>query len=138
MSFQRVIIQGNLGQKPEVKTLEGGKAVTRLSVATSKKWKNDKGELQERTEWHRVQVWGKMAEACGQYLDKGKPVLVEGELQTSKWTDKEGKERYTTELVASNVQFLGQGGGGKREEAPLTEPQGPLGSKPHTIDDVPF
>ncbi len=108
----KVIIVGRLGADPEVKFTAGNQAVARLSVATSESW-TDKasGQKQERTEWHRVVVWGKLGELCGKYLAKGRQVYVEGRLQTRSWEDNQGQKKYTTEVVANNVQFLGAGGG---------------------------
>ena len=105
----KVIIVGRLGADPEVKTVSGGTSVARLSVATSENWTDKEGQKQERTEWHRVVVWGKLAELCGKYLHKGRQVYLEGRLQTRKWEDQQGQARYTTEVVAQTVQFLGGG-----------------------------
>ena len=100
--INKVILVGNIGAKPEVKYSSNGSAIANLSVATSETW-NDKnsGEKQEKTEWHRVSLYGKLAEIAGQYLDKGSKVYVEGKLQTRKWQDKDGQDRYTTEIVVS-------------------------------------
>lgn len=105
----KVILVGNLGKDPQTRSTPNGQEVATLTVATSEKFKGKDGELQERTEWHTVVVWGKQAESCGKYLTKGRQVYVEGRLATRKWTDKEGVEKYTTEVVAENVKFLGQG-----------------------------
>lgn len=105
----KVILVGNLGKDPQTRSTPNGQEVATLTVATSEKFKGKDGELQERTEWHTVVVWGKQAESCGKYLSKGRQVYVEGRLATRKWTDKEGVEKYTTEVVAENVKFLGQG-----------------------------
>ena len=107
----KVIIVGRLGTDPEVKTITGGNTVARLSVATSENWNDKQGQKQERTEWHRVVVWGKLAELCGKYLAKGRQVYLEGRLQTRSWEDQQGQKKYTTEIVASTVQFLGGGAG---------------------------
>jgi len=108
----KVIIVGRLGGDPEVRYTPGGQAVARLSVATSENWTDKQGQKQERTEWHRVVVWGKMAEVCGQHLSKGRQVYVEGRLQTRSWDDKAtGQKKYSTEINAQTVQFLGSGGG---------------------------
>jgi single-strand DNA-binding protein len=108
----KVIIVGRLGGDPEVRYTPGGQAVAKLSVATSENWNDKQGQKQERTEWHRVVVWGKMAEVCGQHLSKGRQVYVEGRLQTRSWDDKAtGQKKYSTEIVAQTVQFLGSGGG---------------------------
>lgn len=108
----KAIIIGNLGKDPELRFTNNGQAVARFSVATTETWNNKQTNAKEsRTEWHNVVVWGKMAEICGEYLKKGRPVYLEGRIQTRSWDDKEGKKRYTTEIVASNVQFLGSGRG---------------------------
>ena len=106
----KVILVGNLGKDPQTRSTPNGQEVATLTVATSEKFKDKAGEMQERTEWHTVVVWGKQAESCGKYLTKGRQVYVEGRLATRKWTDKEGAERYTTEVVAETVKFLGGGG----------------------------
>jgi single-strand DNA-binding protein len=102
----KVIIVGRLGQDPEMKAVGQGATVTRLNVATSENWVGKDGQKQERTEWHRIAVWGKLAEICGKYLSKGRQVYVEGKLQTRSWEDN-GVKKYSTEIVASTVQFLG-------------------------------
>lgn len=106
----KVIIVGRLGADPEVKTVSGNQTVARLSVATSDNWTDREGQRQERTEWHRVVVWGKLAEICGKHLSKGRQVYVEGRLQTRSWEDQQGQKRYSTEVVANTVQFLGAPG----------------------------
>ncbi|MCJ8277334.1 MAG: single-stranded DNA-binding protein [Bdellovibrionales bacterium] len=103
----KVIIVGRLGSDPEVKTISSGQTVCRLSVATSENWTDRDGQRQERTEWHRIVVWGRMAEVCGQHLAKGRQVYLEGRLQTRSWEDQQGQKKYTTEIVANTVQFLG-------------------------------
>ena len=103
----KVIIVGRLGADPEVKQISSGNTVATLSVATSETWNDRNGQRQERTEWHRVVVWGKTAELCGKYLSKGRQVYLEGRLQTRSWEDQQGQKRYTTEIVANTVQFLG-------------------------------
>ena len=115
--INKVILVGNLGQDPETRSTGGGNSVTQLRLATTEKYKDRDGNLQERTEWHTVVVWGKQGEACGKHLTKGRQVYVEGRLQTRKWQDKEGKDRYSTEVVGDNVRFLGSNGGDKRETA---------------------
>ncbi|MBC7742367.1 MAG: single-stranded DNA-binding protein [Bdellovibrionaceae bacterium] len=102
----KVIIVGRLGQDPEMKAVGQGATVTRLNVATSENWMGKDGQKQERTEWHRIVVWGKLAEICGKYLAKGRQVYVEGRLQTRSWEDN-GQKKYSTEIVANTVQFLG-------------------------------
>lgn len=109
--INKVIIIGRLGADPEVKTITGGSTVARLSIATSENWTDREGQKQERTEWHRVVVWGKLAELCGKYLSKGRQAYIEGRLQTRSWEDQQGQKRYATEIVANTVQFLGGGAG---------------------------
>jgi single-strand DNA-binding protein len=106
----KVIIVGRLGTDPEVKTIGQGSTVTRLNVATSEQWTDKNGQKQERTEWHRIVVWGKLAEICGKHLSKGRQVYLEGRLQTRNWEDQNGQKRYSTEIVANTVQFLGAAG----------------------------
>lgn len=110
-SLNKVMILGNLGQDPELRNTSSGKAVGTLRVATTDTWTDASGQRQERTEWHTIVVWGRDAENSKKYLSKGRSVFVEGRLQTRKWQDKEGKDRYTTEIVADRVQFVGGGGG---------------------------
>ncbi len=116
-SVNKVILIGNLGRDPEVRYTPNGSAVCNVSVATTRNWKNkDSGERQEETEWHRVVFFDRLAEIAGEYLKKGRPVYVEGRLRTRKWTDKDGVEKYTTEIFAEQMQLLGSregsGGGG--------------------------
>ncbi|HJV53242.1 MAG TPA: single-stranded DNA-binding protein [Noviherbaspirillum sp.] len=114
-SVNKVIIVGNLGRDPETRYMPNGDAVTNVAVATTESWKDkNTGEKKELTEWHRITFYRKLAEIAGQYLKKGSQVYVEGRLQTRKWTDKEGVERYTTEIIADTMQMLGsrQGMGG--------------------------
>jgi single-strand DNA-binding protein len=115
MSLNKVMLIGNLGRDPEVKYTPNQTAVCTLNIATSDRRKDDTGNWVEQTEWHRVVVFGKTAENCGQYLKKGRSVYIEGRLRTNKWKDKEGNDRYTTEIVAGTVQFLSQGAGGGRD-----------------------
>ena len=107
MSLNKVMIIGRLGADPEMKTLSSGNSLTTFSLATSENWKDKEGQKQEKTEWHRIVVWGKLAEICGKYLAKGREAYIEGKLQTRSWEDQQGQKRYTTEIVAANVQFLG-------------------------------
>src|ERR1051325_4567792 len=117
-SINKVIVIGNLGADPELRYTPGGQAVCDLRVATTEQWTDKSGERKEQTEWHRVVVWGKQAENCSQYLSKGRQVYVEGRLRTRQWDDKDGNKRYTTEIVAQTVQFLGGGRGeGARERS---------------------
>jgi single-strand DNA-binding protein len=107
MSVNKVILLGRLGQDPELKYTPGGSAVCNFSLATTEAWTDKQGQKQEKTEWHRVVVWGKLAELCNQYLAKGRQAFLEGRLQTRSWDDKDGNKRYTTEILASTVQFIG-------------------------------
>ena len=111
-SVNKVILIGNLGADPETRYLPSGDAVTNIRIATTDTWKDKNGEKQEHTEWHRVAFFGKTAEIAGEYLKKGSPVYVEGRIRTRKWQDKEGQERYSTEIVADRMQLLGGRGGG--------------------------
>lgn len=103
----KAILIGNLGADPEVRFTAGGQAVANFRIATSESWKDKNGQPQERTEWHRIVVWGKLAELCGEYLKKGRQCYVEGRLQTREWMNKENQKQYTTEVVAQQVTFLG-------------------------------
>jgi single-strand DNA-binding protein len=114
-SVNKVIIVGNLGKDPEVRYMPSGSAICNITVATSRQWKDKtSGERQEETEWHRVALFDRLAEIAGEYLKKGRPVYIEGRLKTRKYTDKDGVEKYTTEIVANEMQLLGgrEGGGG--------------------------
>ena len=140
----KVIIVGRLGADPEVKTISAGSTVTRLNVATSEAWTGKDGQKQERTEWHRITVWGKLAEICGKHLSKGRQVYVEGRLQTRSWEDAQGQKKYATEIVANTVQFLGSNG---QERSNTTSSSngsndfqdfGPEPSFDQSNDDIPF
>jgi single-strand DNA-binding protein len=152
-SVNKVILIGNLGRDPEVRYMPDGGAITNISIATTENWKDKNGEKQEKTEWHRVAFFGKLAEIAGEYLKKGSQVYVEGRLQTRKWQDKEGNDKYTTEIVADRMQMLGsrQGMGGagerdapERDAAPRPSAAKPAGAKPAGSkfddfeDDIPF
>lgn len=106
MSVNKVLLIGRLGNNPEIRYTNTGTAVANFNLATSENWNDKNGQRQERTEWHRVVVWGKLAELCEKYLSKGRQCFIEGKLQTRSWDDKDGNKRYTTEIVASTVQFL--------------------------------
>lgn len=117
-SLNKVMLIGNLGKDPEVRYTASGTAVASFSLATSEKFKNKSGEWEEKTEWHNVTLWARLAEIAGEYLSKGKTVYIEGRLQTRKWQDRDGKDRYTTEIVGEKMQMLsgkGEGGGGGRQ-----------------------
>ncbi len=153
-SVNKVILIGNLGRDPEIRYMPSGDAVANLRIATTDKFKDRSGEQQEVTEWHSVAFFGRQAEICGQYLKKGSQVYVEGSLRTRKWQDKDGNDRYTTEIRGDRMQMLGSrggGGGGAAEfDAPAdSAPRGnpsPSGVKPGASgggfgdmdDDIPF
>jgi single-strand DNA-binding protein len=126
----KAIIVGNLGRDPEVRFTPSGQAVANFTLATNESWTDKSGQKQERTEWHRIVVWGKLGELCGEYLTKGRQCFVEGRIQTREWTDKEGKKNYTTEIVAQNVQFLGG-----RDGAGAGAPRSNGAGKPRTEDE---
>ncbi|MBE0626370.1 MAG: single-stranded DNA-binding protein [Burkholderiales bacterium] len=148
-SVNKVIVVGNLGKDPESRFLPDGKAVCNFSVATTDTWKDKAtGEKKEATEWHRISTFGRLAEICGEYLKKGSQVYIEGKLRTRKWQDKEGQDRYTTEIIADAMQMLGSrsgmGGGESRE---MHEPAAagesrpakkPVGQFQDMDDDIPF
>ena len=140
--INKVILVGNLGQDPEVKYTAGGAAVTTLSLATSESWKDkDSGQDQERTEWHRVVLWRRLAEIAGEYLKKGSKVYIEGQLQTRKW-EQDGQTRYTTEVIGRDMQFLDSRGGGSQDNS-YNDMNQDMGSQDvHdsgiTDDDIPF
>lgn len=155
-SINKVIIIGNLGRDPELRYTPSGSAVCNVSIATTRNWKSkDSGERVEETEWHRVVFYDRLAEIAGEYLKKGRPVYVEGRLKTRKWQDKDGKDNYTTEIVAEQMQMLGgregggMGGGAgmgdeegytpARREAPAAKPAAkPAGGLGDMDDDIPF
>jgi single-strand DNA-binding protein len=151
-SVNKVILVGNLGRDPETRYMPDGGAITNISVATTEQWKDKNGEKQEKTEWHRVAFFGKLAEIAGEYLKKGSQVYVEGRLQTREW-EKDGVQRYTTEIIANQMQMLGsrQGMGGGAPERDADRGEGasrPAASKPAAKaaggkfddfeDDIPF
>jgi single-strand DNA-binding protein len=115
-SVNKVIIIGNLGKDPETRYMPNGDAVTNITVATTETWKDKSGEKQEKTEWHRITFYRKLAEIVSQYVKKGHPIYVEGRLETRKWTDKQGMDKYTTEIIANEMQMLGGKGGGDRSK----------------------
>ena len=148
-SVNKVIVVGNLGKDPETRFLPDGKAVCNFSVATTDKWKDKAtGDAKEATEWHRISSFGRLAEICGEYLKKGSQVYVEGKLRTRKWQDKEGQDRYTTEIIADAMQMLGSrsgmGGGEPRDtrEPPAAgesrPAKKPAGQFQDMDDDIPF
>lgn len=138
--INKVILIGNLGADPEIRYTQNGAPVASFNVATTERWKGQDGQMQEQTEWHRIVAWQRLAEICGEYLSKGSRVYIEGKLQTRKWTDQNGNDRYTTEIVAREMKMLtprganggaGAGGGGGRYDDFPPEP-------PNMGDDVPF
>ena len=132
-SLNKVMLIGRLGQDPEVRYTQSNTAVATLSVATSERFKDSNGEYQERTEWHRVVAWGRLAEICQQYLHKGSQVYIEGTLQTNQWEDKQGQKRYTTEIKAFQMTMLdskGSGGGPNSGNAPANNNAGDNQAKP--------
>jgi len=140
--INKVILIGNLGQDPEVRYTPDGTAVANFSIATSEEWKDkNSGEKRERTEWHRIVAWRRLGEICGEYLSKGRQVYIEGRIQTRSWEDKDGNKRFTTEIVASDVQFLGG-----KDSAAATGPSAgspdsggpPLSTQGPQDDDIPF
>jgi single-strand DNA-binding protein len=146
-SVNKVILVGNLGRDAELRYTPGGAAVATLNMATTEVWNDKSGQRQEKTEWHRVVLWGKTAESLSEYLTKGKQIYVEGRLQTRQWDDKDGNKRYTTEIRSDRVVLLGGGGGrggpssGPRDSGPEfagAAPSSPEGSAPLTDDDIPF
>lgn len=139
-SLNKVMLIGNLGRDPEVRYTSAGTAVASFSIATSEKFKSKSGEWEERTEWHNITLWGRLAEIAGEYLSKGKTVYIEGRLQTRKWQDRDGKDRYTTEIVGEKMQMLGARGEGGRTGGGRQEGQEPGYEEPvfNPDDDIPF
>jgi len=149
----KAILVGNLGRDPELRYTQNGQAVVNFTLATSENWTDKSGERVERTEWHRIVVWGKTGEMCAQYLSKGRTVYVEGRIQTREWEDKDGNKRYTTEINAQTVNFIGprtggggggepgagDSGGGSSGGGPSGGGSGPASdSGPPMDDDIPF
>ena len=148
-SVNKVILVGNLGRDAELRYTPGGAAVATLNMATTEVWNDKAGQRQEKTEWHRVVLWGKSAESLSEYLTKGKQIYIEGRLQTRQWDDKDGNKRYTTEIRADRVVLLGGGSGGRGGGGGVArggdETMGagshapaPESSEPLTDDDIPF
>lgn len=139
-SVNKVILIGNLGADPETRYLPSGDAVTNIRIATTENWKDKSGEKQEHTEWHRVSFFGRLAEIAGEYLKKGAPVYIEGRIRTRKWQDKEGQDRYSTEVVADRMQLLGSRGsggeGGGMRESPAGSGGKPQAKKGGSFDDM--
>jgi single-strand DNA-binding protein len=141
-SLNKVMLIGNLGKDPEVRYTASGQAVASFNLATSEKFKNKNGEWEERTEWHRITLWSRLAEIAGEYLTKGKTVFVEGRLQTRKWQDNSGNERYTTEIVGEKMQMLSPKGDVRRGADVTPDASGGSGGfdepPPFQDDDIPF
>ena len=149
-SVNKVILVGNLGRDAELRYTPGGAAVATINMATTEVWNDKAGQKQEKTEWHRVVLWGKTAESLNEYLTKGKQIYVEGRLQTRQWDDKDGNKRYTTEIRGDRVVLLGGGGGGRGagggsmargggdDMGSHAGSPGPESSEPLTDDDIPF
>jgi single-strand DNA-binding protein len=154
-SLNRALLLGNVGKDPEVRYTASGKAVATFSLATSQRWKDQDGNDQEKTEWHRIVAWGRLGEICGEYLSKGKQVFVEGRIQSREWEDQDGNKRVTVEIVANDMILLGSAGGQSRGQdegfsrnvpsGGPTQPTGKLRSEskgssslPPPDDDIPF
>jgi single-strand DNA-binding protein len=150
MSVNKVILLGRLGQDPELKYTPSGAAVCNFSLATSESWSDkNSGQKQEKTEWHKVVVWGKLAELCNQYLAKGRQAFVEGKLQTRSWDDQNGQKKYTTEISATTVQFIGgqaSAGAGSHQQNNNSAPSASEPAQDYSVatdsnfasDDIPF
>ena len=149
--INKVILIGNLGADPETRFTQSGVQVTTFSLATTERWKDPDGQPREQTEWHRIVAWRKLAEICGQYLHKGSKVYIEGKLQTRKWQDQSGQDRYTTEIVAREMKMLGDkrdGGNGQpqpqqerrppQQQSFVPQDNAPRHNPPGYNDDVPF
>jgi len=140
--INKAIIIGRLGSDPEVRYTPSGSAVANFNVATSEEWKDkESGEKKERTEWHRIVAWNRLGEICGEYLSKGRQVYIEGRIQTRSWDDRDGNKRYTTEIVATDVQFLGGRDAGGATRSPAESSGGGFQGAPAAgpgDDDIPF
>lgn len=154
-SLNKVLLLGNLGKDPEVRYTSSGRAVATFTLATSQQWRDQDGNDQERTEWHRVVAWGRLGEVCGEYLSKGKQVFIEGRIQSREWEDQEGNKRTTVEIIANDMIMLGGGspsqsrgsGESQKRQAPAQSRSQEQGSKrgdgrlqqpPPPEDDIPF
>jgi single-strand DNA-binding protein len=154
-SLNKVLLLGNIGRDPEVRYTASGKAVATFTLATSQRWRDQDGNDQERTEWHRIVAWGRLGEICGEYLSKGKQVFIEGRIQTREWEDQDGNKRTTVEVIANDMIMLGGGGGysqnrdadeptsrpPQKQSKSQTESRRPDDSKgypPPPEDDIPF
>ena len=146
-SVNKAILIGNLGDAPEIRYLPSGQGVANFSIATNRTWTDREGNRQERTEWHNIVAWGKLAEICEKYLKKGDAVYIEGRIETRSWEDKSGQKRYTTEIVAQEMTMLGSPGGGSGSQGSGGRGRGgrstePAGEAPPPVqeedDDIPF
>ena len=145
-SINKVILIGNLGKDPDLRYTPGGSAVVNFPIATNERWKDKNGQQQERTEWHNIVLWGRLAEIANDYLRKGSSVYIEGRLQTRSWEDRDGNKRYTTEVVGNQMQMLGRQAD-VGEQAPRGKVEGDFGAEPEppsesgsdqVDDDLPF
>jgi single-strand DNA-binding protein len=136
--LNKVTIIGRLGRDPELKTLASGQTVVKLSVATSERWKDKEGKWQEKTEWHNINVWGKLGELCGKNLHKGRMVFVEGKLQTRSWEDQNGNKKYMTEIIAEKVIFLEHDTPQEKEQTPKQTITFTYDENQNLTDDLPF
>jgi len=136
--INKAMLVGRLGKDPEVRYTPDGAMVTSFSMATDEQWKDKNGEKVQKTEWHKIVTFGKLAEICGNYLVKGKLIFVEGRIQTRSWDDKEGVKRYTTEIVANNMQMLDSKGQNKSEGSSPSSPPSPSADNGTPMEDVPF
>lgn len=144
--LNKVMLIGNLGKDPEIRYTQSGTAVATFNIATTERWKDKDGQMQDKTEWHRIVVWQKLAEICGTYLHKGSKVYIEGKLQTRKWQDQNGNDKYTTEIIANEMKMLdskgageagysaGNAGGGSQDSFYSEPPSGMMGGG----NEVPF
>jgi single-strand DNA-binding protein len=137
-SVNRVILIGNLGKDPELKYMSNGEAVTNITLATTEVWKDKNGEKHEKTEWHRIVFYRKLAEIVGEYCKKGKSIYVEGRLETRKWQDKSGQDRYTTEIIATDMKLLGSKPEGQQSNSAGQQQQQGGGGFEDMQDDIPF
>ena len=153
MSLNKVMLIGNLGQDPEIRYTQSGSAVANLRIATTDVWKDKQGQRQERTEWHSIVAWDRLADLAQNYLKKGRQIYVEGRLQTRSWEDQQGQKRFSTEIVANVIQFLGSRPEGEAnttpsqnygnapsstEQHPNEQPDGPPPGEDYIKDDIPF
>ena len=134
----KVILIGNLGADPEVRYTQAGTAVATLRMATTERFKGKDGQVQEQTKWHRIVAWSRLAEICGEYLKKGSRVYIEGKIQTRKWTDQNGEEKYTTEIIAREMKMLSARSGAGQDHGPDGPPPEPPGGYSGNGEDVPF